>query len=123
MGKTIFVVDDSRTIRQQLEFTLNKAGYTTKFAENGQDALDRLKREGAVDLIILDMNMPVMGGLEMLKNMQTEAWRTIPVLVLTTQGDAERIAEARKIGAKAWMVKPFQVDVLLRAVAKLMSKD
>jgi two-component system, chemotaxis family, chemotaxis protein CheY len=120
MGKKILVVDDSRTIRQQVSFTLNKGGYEVVEAEDGGDGLVKLKENGDVSMIISDINMPNMTGLEMLEAIKNEGNHpNLPVIMLTTEGAADLIERAKAAGAKGWLVKPFQPEQLIAAVSKL----
>jgi two-component system, chemotaxis family, chemotaxis protein CheY len=120
MGKKILVVDDSRTIRQQVSFTLNKGGYEVVEAEDGGDGLVKLKENGDVLMIISDINMPNMTGLEMLEAIKGEGNHpNLPVIMLTTEGAADLIERAKAAGAKGWLVKPFQPEQLIAAVSKL----
>jgi two-component system chemotaxis response regulator CheY len=119
MGKTILVVDDSTSLRQVVSMTLNGAGHTTLEAENGQVALTLLDGR-AINMVICDVNMPVMGGIEFLKAAkELPNYKYTPVLMLTTESDESKKAAGKEAGAKAWMVKPFSPQQLLNAVAKL----
>lgn len=122
MTKKILIVDDSITVRQQVAAALVPAGFDVAEAADGEDALTQLLGGLAVDLVICDVNMPRLGGLEMLELLRKEATTAaIPVLMLTTEGQPEYIARARALGAKGWMVKPFKSDLLVSAVGKLTS--
>lgn len=119
MGKKVMVVDDSNAIRQSLVFTLKSAGYDAIEASNGAVALDLMK-EHSVGLFISDVNMPEMDGLTLLKKIKEDSsYKHTPVIMLTTESSGDIIESAKKIGAKAWMIKPFQPDQLLDAVKKL----
>ncbi len=120
MSKKILIVDDSRTIRQQVSFTLSKGGFQVLEGEDGKDGLEKLKANTDVALVISDVNMPNMSGLEMLEAIKVEASiNTIPVIMLTTEGAADLINRAKAAGAKGWLVKPFKPDQLIAAVTKL----
>jgi two-component system, chemotaxis family, chemotaxis protein CheY len=120
MDKKIMIVDDSITIRQTLGLMLKTAGYDVVDAKDGNDAWSKLPAE-KVGLFILDVNMPGMDGIAFLNKLKTEdSLKHTPVLMLTTESSAEKIAEGKQAGAKAWMVKPFQPAQLLEAVKKLM---
>lgn len=120
MGKKIMIVDDSRTIRQQVSFTLSKSGFEVLEAEDGLDGLNKLKANPDVAMVISDVNMPNMDGLQMVESIKTDAAiNKIPVLMLTTEGAGELIARAKAAGAKGWIVKPFKPDQLIAAVSKL----
>lgn len=120
MAKKILLVDDSRTVRQQVGMTLTGAGYQMVEAENGQLAISAIQMHKDVAMIIADVNMPVMNGIEMLKKMkETNLAPGIPIVMLTTEGQAELIDQAKKSGAKGWIIKPFKPDLLINAVKKL----
>lgn len=120
MGKKILIVDDSRTIRQQVSFTLTKGGYEVVEAEDGVQGIEKLKSEGNVAMVISDVNMPNMDGLEMLENINKDASiKKVPIIMLTTEGSGDLINRAKSAGAKGWLVKPFEPDQLIAAVNKL----
>lgn len=120
MGKKIMIVDDSRTIRQQVRFTLTKGGYEVLEAEDGSDGFEKLKANPDVAMVISDVNMPNMNGLEMVEKIKSESSISgIPIIMLTTEGAADLIDRAKKAGAKGWLVKPFKPDQLIAAVGKL----
>jgi two-component system, chemotaxis family, chemotaxis protein CheY len=120
MGNKILVVDDSTTVRQQLKVALGDAGFTVVEAVNGIDGLDQLAANRGLSLVICDVNMPQMSGLEMLEKIQSTGVGTgIPVIMLTTEGDPSLIARAKKAGAKGWIVKPFKPELLVAAARKL----
>jgi two-component system chemotaxis response regulator CheY len=118
MGKKILIVDDSRTIRQQVSFTLTKGGYQVVEAEDGVIGIDQLGKNPDIALIISDVNMPNMDGIEMVEKMKS-AGTTVPIVMLTTEGAADLIERAKAAGAKGWLVKPFKPDQLIAAVGKL----
>lgn len=120
MGKKILIVDDSKTIRQQVSFALSKGGYNVVEAEDGQLGLEKLKGEADVAMVISDVNMPNMNGIEMVQAIsKDDSINKVPIIMLTTEGSGELIAQAKEAGAKGWLVKPFKPDQLLAAVAKL----
>jgi two-component system chemotaxis response regulator CheY len=120
MGKKILIVDDSRTIRQQVNFTLTKGGYVTVEAEDGLKGLNALAENPDVVMIISDVNMPNMGGLEMLEKIKADPKHaSMPILMLTTEGAADLLERAKSFGAKGWLVKPFKPDQLIAAINKL----
>lgn len=121
MTKTILTVDDSRTIREMVSFTLKGAGYTVLEAEDGEKALVLLK-DKTVDIIITDLNMPVMDGLTLIKNLRQDArFKFIPILMLTTEADDTKKKEGRDAGATGWIVKPFEPEKLIQVVQKVSS--
>ena len=120
MGKKILIVDDSNTIRQQVNFTLSKGGFTVVEAVDGTDGLAKLKEHGDIAMIISDVNMPNMNGLEMVEAIKAQGSHTaVPIIMLTTEGNTELIERAKKAGAKGWLVKPFKPEQLVAAATKL----
>jgi two-component system, chemotaxis family, chemotaxis protein CheY len=117
--KKILVVDDSETIRLTVTDTLQKAGFTVIQATDGLDGLARLA-EHDVDLLILDVNMPRLNGLEMLERLQANPeWAKIPVVMLTTEAHFALIERAKKLGARGWMIKPVKPENLVAAAKKI----
>ncbi len=120
MAKTILIVDDSYSLRSVVGTALKGAGYDVIEAEDGRDALSKLNGQ-KIHLIISDVNMPNMNGLEFLKaSKQIPAYKFTPVIMLTTESAEEKKMQGQAGGAKAWMVKPFQPPQLLNAVSKLV---
>lgn len=115
-------VDDSATLRKILTMTLKGAGHQCAEAENGQKALEFLTANSA-DCIILDVNMPVMGGVDFLRERSKQpAMKKIPVIVLTTESDQELIGTVKELGANGFLSKPFQKDDLLAAVSQITGR-
>ena len=107
----------------QVTRALKSDGLETVPATDGQDAWDQLRGGAAPNLIVCDVNMPKMNGLELLERLQEDAaYAELPVLMLTTEGEPDLIRRARQMGAKGWLVKPFQPELLLAAVTKLVSR-
>ncbi len=122
MGKKILIVDDSRTIRQQVSFTLAKGGFDVVEAEDGVKGIEALKGNADVAMIISDVNMPNMNGLEMVEAISKDgSLPKVPIIMLTTEGSSDLITRAKAAGAKGWLVKPFEPDQLIAAVVKLTS--
>ncbi|WP_437336240.1 response regulator [Sorangium sp. So ce394] len=121
MAKKILLVEDSNTVRQQVGILLSGAGYSIVEADNGRDAVAAVSaHKGDLAMIIADVNMPVMNGIEMLESLRDKGLASgVPILMLTTEGQPELIDKARKAGAKGWIIKPFKPDLLLAAVKKL----
>ncbi len=123
MKKKILVVDDSSAMRNSVMFAVEQSGYEAAEAKNGREALERL-RELRPDLIICDVNMPVMDGIEMLRALKGDdayaPHRFVPVLMLTTESDSAMIEKGKKEGARAWMLKPFEPQKLLSSVRMLI---
>jgi two-component system chemotaxis response regulator CheY len=123
MAKTILTVDDSASIRQMVGFTLKQAGYGVVEAVDGQDGLAKAKTAtaGSVNLIITDLNMPNMNGLELIKALRAEpAFKFTPILMLTTESDETKKQAGKQAGATGWIVKPFNPEQLLKVIEKVM---
>lgn len=120
MTRTIMSVDDSPSVRQMVSFTLQRAGYSVIEACDGRDALTKL-RAGAADMVIADLNMPNMDGLELIRQLRAEPrYRYVPIVMLTTESEPERKAAGRAAGATGWIVKPFTPEQLVAVVAKVL---
>ena|SRR5450432_1895007 len=117
MPSKILVIDDSMLVRKQVGSALTAAGYTVIDAGDGAEALERLKLHADVSLIVCDVNMPRMNGIEFLQHVGTG----VPVVMLTTEGQPEIVQRAKELGAKGWILKPFKADHLLAAAKKLIS--
>lgn len=116
----ILIVDDSVTMRQMVEFTLKKAGHEVHAASDGRVALEACKTE-SFDLIITDMNMPNMSGLDLIKALRTQAnTQSKPILVLTTEAGSEMKAAGRAAGATGWIVKPFNPQALIDVLPRVL---
>lgn len=119
MGKSILVVDDSAVVRAQLRMTLEGAGFEVFEAVDGQDGVDKIESLKPA-LVLCDVNMPRMTGLEMLVRLGVPRLATLPVVMLTTEGQPSLIRKAREGGARGWIVKPFQPDQVVKAVQRLV---
>jgi two-component system, chemotaxis family, chemotaxis protein CheY len=118
--KRILSVDDSSSIRQMVSFTLRNAGYEVAEAVDGKDGLDKVGG-GKFDLIITDLNMPNVDGIQMITAVRKVAgYAFIPILMLTTESQAEKKDAGRKAGATGWIVKPFNAEQLVAVVQKLV---
>jgi two-component system chemotaxis response regulator CheY len=121
MAKTILVVDDSATMVMSLTSSLSLGGYKVETANNGQQALDKLKAGVKPDLILTDINMPVMGGMELIGKVRAlPGFRFIPILTLTTESEASKRDEGKRLGATGWIVKPVAGDDLVRVIKKVL---
>ena len=111
----IMSVDDSKATRLFIKNAIDVLGFEFLEAADGKEGLDLLEKEnGNVDLILLDWNMPVMDGMEMLQTLQSHAlFSTIPVTVVTTEHERDRIVEAIDKGAKNYLIKPFSQEDLI----------
>jgi len=120
MAVKILAVDDSASMRQMVTFTLKGAGYEVEEAADGQQALDKAKG-GKFNLVISDVNMPVMDGITLIKELRTLAdYKFIPILMLTTESTSDKKQEGKSAGATGWIVKPFNPDQLLATVKKVV---
>ncbi len=119
MKKTVLTVDDSRTIRNMLLVTLQNAGFETIQAEDGVEGLEKL--EGSQpDVIVTDINMPRLDGFGFIEGVRSnDRFRAVPILVLTTESDAEKKNRARQAGATGWIVKPFDPTKLIDAIERV----
>jgi len=123
MGKRVLVVDDSQSIRQHVGATLVAAGFEVVEAVDGVDALERLTAGLDVALVLCDVNMPRLNGLELLDKLQAQGLLArVPVVMLTTEGQPAMMQRAKQAGAKGWIVKPFKPPLLVAAVQKLTSQ-
>jgi two-component system, chemotaxis family, chemotaxis protein CheY len=119
MAKRILTVDDSKTMRDMVSFTLRKAGFDVNEAEDGKQALSVLSG-GRFDLIITDLNMPVMDGISLIKNVRASTpHRGVPILILTTESDSAKKADGKAAGATGWLVKPFSPEKLVELVMRV----
>lgn len=119
MAKIVLTVDDSKTMRDMVSFTLSQAGFAVKQACDGRAALTLLGGE-SVDCIITDLNMPVMDGIELIKEIRANPkLRATPILMLTTEADDAKKSAGRAAGATGWLVKPFNPEKLVQTVMKV----
>lgn len=120
MAKTILIVDDSESIREVVSFTLENEGYNVLIAVDGKDALKYLDGKD-IDLIITDLHMPEMDGIELIKEVRKmPTYQRIPILFLTTESQATRKMEAKDAGATGWIIKPFVPAKLIGALNKVI---
>lgn len=120
MSKIIMSVDDSASIRQMVSFTLTGAGYQVIEAVDGKDALAKL--DGAsIHMLLTDLNMPNMDGLELIRQVRANAaCKFIPIIMLTTESQADKKQEGKSAGATGWIVKPFKPEQLLAVIKKVL---
>jgi two-component system chemotaxis response regulator CheY len=120
VNKTVLVVDDSISMRKMVCLTLERAGYATIEGADGQDALTRIAGK-RVDLVVTDLNMPVMDGLTFIKTLRARPeFRLTPILMLTTEAHESKKQAGRAAGATGWIVKPFNPPQLLATIAKVL---
>lgn len=121
MAMTVLVVDDSVTMVMSLKTTLVMSGFQVETANNGQAALDKLKSGVKPNLILTDINMPVMGGMDLIRNVRAlPGMRFIPILTLTTEGEASKRDEGKRAGATGWLVKPVSGNDLIAVIRKVL---
>ncbi|PLX74025.1 MAG: two-component system response regulator [Desulfuromonas sp.] len=122
MSKKVMAVDDSPTVRTVLKSTLTDAGYIVVEASNGQEAM-RMLEECKIDLLVTDLNMPKMNGLELIRALRkTPGYRFIPIIMLTSETQIDLKTEGRKAGASGWVTKPFCPNQLL-AVTRMVCPE
>jgi two-component system chemotaxis response regulator CheY len=120
MSKTIMTADDSASVRQMISFTLKNAGYDVVEAVDGKDALTKLSG-GAVNMLITDLNMPNMDGIELIKQVRAlPSYKYIPIVMLTTESQDQKKQAGREAGASGWIVKPFRGEQLLMVAKKFL---
>ena len=118
--KKVLIVDDSETVRQQLASSLRLAGFGVVEACDGIEGLTRAFSEEELSLVLLDVNMPRLNGLDMLDRLKADPkGADLPVLMLTTEAQQSMIERAKKAGAKGWMIKPIKPELLVSAVNRL----
>lgn len=117
----ILIVDDSSLIRSVTSNAAREAGHNPIVAQNGQEGLNALAAN-EIDIIFSDVNMPVMGGIEMIKHVKANpSYKFIPVIMLTTESNPELKAQGKALGVKAWMLKPFNKEKFFMALKKLLA--
>lgn len=117
--KKILVVDDSETVRRQVRQALAAGGYTIVECMDGQQGLETIRASTDLGLVLCDVDMPRMNGLEMVTEL-SRLGNTVPILMLTTEGDPALVQRARAAGCKGWIVKPFKPELLVAAVTKFV---
>ncbi|WP_439598647.1 response regulator [Falsiroseomonas sp.] len=119
MAKRVMTVDDSRTMREMVAFTLRKAGFEVSEAADGKLALAALQA-APVDVVITDLNMPNMDGVALIRALRADPrMRAVPILMLTTESEASKKAEGKSAGATGWLVKPFDPEKLVDVVKRV----
>ncbi len=121
MSKHILIVDDSKTVRNLVAFIMKKEGFRVTMAEDGLDGLEKLYSAGNVDLIVSDINMPRMDGFTFIRTVrEQEAYRDLPIVVLSTEGQEKDIQRGISLGANMYMVKPAQPDKMVKNILMLL---
>lgn len=117
---TILAVDDSASMRQMVAFTLKQAGHDVVEAEDGQKALNAARTK-AFNLVISDVNMPVMDGLALIRELRSlPSYKFTPILMLTTEAGSDKKQQGKAAGATGWIVKPFNPDQLISTVKRVL---
>lgn len=120
MAKKIMTVDDSASVRQMVSFTLREAGFEVIEACDGKDALNKLSGT-QVHMIITDLNMPNLDGIGLIRNARSNPlYKFIPIIMLTTESQADKKMEGKAAGATGWIVKPFKPEQLLAVTKKVL---
>jgi len=122
MKKCILIVDDSESIREVVSAALIESGFEVVQGVDGKDGLDNLhKRSKDIKLIISDLNMPNMDGIELVKEVRSdERFKYLPIIMLTTESQMGKKMEAKQAGATGWIIKPFEKAKLLNVINKVM---
>ena len=120
MAKIVLVVDDSSTVRQQVATALKPAGFVILEAADGQEGLAAVDSNRDIAMVVCDVNMPNMNGLEMVEKVKSKPEnKALPILMLTTEGQPSMIKRAKEAGAVGWIVKPFDANQLVQAARHL----
>ena len=118
--KTILILDDSCSVRQHVSMTLLGAGFAMVQAADGQEGLAMVDSNRSIDMVICDVNMPNMNGLEMVEKIKGKPEnQSLPILMLTTEGQSSLVKRAKEAGAVGWIVKPFKSSQLVQTVEHL----
>ncbi len=121
MDRTILVVDDSATVRKFVSVSLSMQGFRVVTAEDGMDALEKLPREH-VDLIITDLNMPNMDGMELARTLRgNPVYHEVPIIILTSLQDKALKSESESLGINSYLNKPFSLEKVQYEVSKYIS--
>jgi two-component system, chemotaxis family, chemotaxis protein CheY len=120
LAKKILIIDDSATVRQQVRKVLVDASFEVVEAADGVEGLDAIVGRQDLAAVLCDVNMPRMGGLEMLEMLNAKGRPAgLPIVMLTTEGQPALVQKAKAAGAKGWIVKPFKAELLLATIRKL----
>jgi two-component system chemotaxis response regulator CheY len=121
MGKKILIIDDSATVRQQVRMALESAGFDVEEAVDGADGKDRISKAANLAAVVCDVNMPRMNGIEMIESVKADPRHgKLPIVMLTTEGQAALVKRAKDAGATGWMIKPFNASLLIATLKKLV---
>jgi two-component system, chemotaxis family, chemotaxis protein CheY len=120
MSKTVLVVDDSTSMRQMVSFTMKEAGFDVIEGANGAEAISNVQGK-SLDLVITDLNMPVMDGMTLIRQLRgMPTFKFTPILMLTTESQQQKKMEGKSAGATGWIVKPFNPEQLIQVVGKVV---
>jgi two-component system, chemotaxis family, chemotaxis protein CheY len=120
VDKKILIIDDSATVRQQVRSALVGGGFEVLEAADGVEGLEAISTREDLAAVLCDVNMPRMGGLEVLEHAKAKGHLArLPVLMLTTEGQSALVQQAKAFGAKGWIVKPFKPEQLIATMRKL----
>jgi two-component system chemotaxis response regulator CheY len=120
--RKVLVVDDSKLMHKMYEVMLRQ--YPLVYALDGREALERLQQHPDVDLVLLDINMPKMNGLEFLAQLRADgAWADLQIIIISTEGRDEDTVRGLQAGATAYIKKPFHTEEILDVIARLPTKD
>jgi two-component system chemotaxis response regulator CheY len=123
MNEHILIVDDSKTVRNLVAFIIKREGYKVTMAEDGLDGLEKLFSADKIDLIISDVNMPRMDGFTFIKQVrEQDAYKDLPIMVLSTEGRPQDIDLGMKLGANLYMVKPAQPEKMVQNIKMLFGQ-
>jgi two-component system, chemotaxis family, chemotaxis protein CheY len=117
VAANVLIIDDSQLVRNQVANSLRGAGYAVLQAGDGIEGLEVLKAQAGTRLVVCDVNMPRMNGLEFLEGLKAGGV-DVPVIMLTTEAQPEQIRKAKDLGAKGWLHKPFKAEHLVATVKK-----
>ncbi|MBS0290203.1 MAG: response regulator [Proteobacteria bacterium] len=118
----VLTVDDSKSMRQMIRFTLENAGIEVIEKSDGDEAYEWAQQNTAPDLILADINMPNMDGITLVQQLRSlNEYKNTPILMLTTDSSSERKQEGKSSGATGWIVKPFSPDHLVDTIFKVLS--
>ena len=120
MATKVLVIDDSMMVRQQVKRALGSESFEIIEAQDGVDALEKANATSEIGLVICDVNMPRMNGLDFLAAFRSDTrFLTVPVVMLTTEAQSDLVARSKTLGAKGWIIKPFKAELLVAAVQRL----
>lgn len=117
----ILIVDDDKTTRRLLSLYLKRKGYETVTAENGLEAMEKVGTED-INLIVTDLNMPYMDGIELTKTLKSSSWSSIPIIMVTTEADEEEKKKGREAGIDDYLVKPANAEQIHESIKKILKR-